>query len=421
MSAARLLCGWLTLTGCVGALAPAAARAQAPAAPALEPASEPAPASSPLPSPSASPSVATPGPAANAAAWQRCTALPDDTARLACFDQWAGQQAWQRAPTQSTAAAGSPPASAARSPTTPASPTPADLPPTPEPILVQVDGCRDTHYSLLARFWELEPGSSCGVFRFRGYRPITVSVVGANTVNDQPSSPAPGHTATPVNYRRTEMRLQLSVRTKLAQGLLTPDASQRLDSLWFGYTQQSYWQLFSGDISRPFRNTDHEPEVVYVYPTDAQLPGGWRWRYSGVGLVHQSNGQSLPLSRSWNRIYLMTGVELDTRWAVTARVWHRIAENATNDDNPGISNYVGRAELQATWNPDQVNTYIATLRNSFGSAWRGSARLEWQHTLGDKQSNLRLHTQLFSGYGDSLVDYNRKRTVLSLGVSLVDF
>ena len=60
-------------------------------------------------------------------------------------------------------------------------------------------------------------------------------------------------------------------------------------------------------------------------------------------------------------------------------------------------------------------------RDFFGSAWRGSARIEWLHTLGGKQSNLRLHTQLFSGYGDSLVDYNRKRTVFTLGLSLVDF
>lgn len=446
MSAARTLASWLAFTGCAGALTSGAALAQTPPAPFIpptpahtpEPATELAPASSPTPSPSTYPSTTTPAagssataPAAATApattAWQRCTALPDDAARLACFDQWAGQQAWQPAPTQSAAAApaGSSPTrattNAARTPTTAASPTPAELPPSPEPILVQVDGCRDTRYSLLARFWELEQGSSCGTLRFRGYRPISVSVVGANTVNDQPSSPAPGHAATPVNYRRTEMRLQLSVRTKLAQGLLTQDSAQRLDSLWFGYTQQSYWQLFSGNISRPFRNTDHEPEVVYVYPTDAQLPWGWRWRYSGVGLVHQSNGQSLPLSRSWNRIYLMTGVELNDRWSVSARLWRRLAENAADDDNPGISNYVGRAELQATWNPDQVNTVSTTLRNSFGSAWRGSARLEWLHTLGGRQSNLRLHTQLFSGYGDSLVDYNRKRTVLSLGVSLVDF
>ena len=37
------------------------------------------------------------------------------------------------------------------------------------------------------------------------------------------------------------------------------------------------------------------------------------------------------------------------------------------------------------------------------------------------KSNLRLHTQLFSGYGDSMIDFNRKRTVFSLGLSLVDF
>jgi hypothetical protein len=32
-------------------------------------------------------------PAAPDAAWRRCAALGDDGARLACFDQWAGQQA----------------------------------------------------------------------------------------------------------------------------------------------------------------------------------------------------------------------------------------------------------------------------------------------------------------------------------------
>jgi phospholipase A1 len=34
---------------------------------------------------------------------------------------------------------------------------------------------------------------------------------------------------------------------------------------------------------------------------------------------------------------------------------------------------------------------------------------------------LRIHTQIFTGYGDSLIDFNRKRTVLSIGMSLVDW
>lgn len=361
------------------------------------------------------------------AAWRRCAALSgDNAARLACFDAWAGQQAWQApaasaqsAPTAATSGAGA----EANAPTTPVDTT---LPATRIIEVARTEGCRDPQYSDLSRFWELESGSDCGTFSFRGYRPITVSVVASDSVNRQPTSTAPGHSApesTP--YRTTENRIQLSVRTKLAQGLLTQGHPTLKDSVWFGYSQQSYWQLFTPQISRPFRATDHEPEVMYVYPTTAKLPFGWRWRYSGVGLVHQSNGQSEPLSRSWNRVYLMTGMELDNRWTVNARLWKRLSEGADSDDNPGISDYIGRGELSVRWNVNKDNTLGATFRSSLASSDRGSVRLEWMQALGSGlwggKSNLRLHTALFSGYGDSMIDYNRKRTVFSLGVSLVDF
>lgn len=360
--------------------------------------------------------------AAGAAAWQHCTTLANDsTARLACFDQWARQQAGQAPGASANAAVAAPePAQA------PQAPVDTTLPATRIIEVARTEGCRDRQYSDLSRFWELEVGSDCGTFSFRGYRPITVSVVTANNVNQQPSSTAAGHTAlAPVPYSRTENRIQLSVRTKIAQGLLTQGHPTQKDSLWFGYSQQSYWQLFSPDISRPFRTTDHEPEVVYVYPTDARLPGGWRWRYSGIGVAHQSNGQSLPLSRSWNRTYLMTGMELGNRFTVNAKVWKRIPESASSDDNPGISDYIGRGELSAFWNYDQDNTFGLTVRHALARPARGSARVEWMQTLGTglwgSKSNLRFHTQLFSGYGDSLIDFNRRRTVFSLGLSLVDF
>jgi phospholipase A1 len=86
---------------------------------------------------------------------------------------------------------------------------------------------------------------------------------------------------------------------------------------------------------------------------------------------------------------------------------------------------MGRGELSAFWNVNPDNTVGLTLRSALGPSGRGSARLEWLQTLGTGlgggKSNLRLHTQLFSGYGDSLIDYNRKRTVFSVGLSLVDF
>ena len=359
------------------------------------------------------------------ATWSQCAQLTDNNAaRLSCFDRWAAQQgttaasfnAWaSTSPAQANALAQHEAAVAG-----PASITAA-----------QDDGsnrpCRNTRYSELSRFWELEAGTDCGSFNIRGYRPISLSWVASDNVNTQPTSPSPDHTAAAAqSYDTQETRLQLSVRTKIAQGLLTHPQPQLRDSLWFGYTQQSYWQLFNGGLSRPFRSTDHEPEITYIYPTDAELPGGWRLRYSGVRLVHQSNGQSLPLSRSWNRTMLLVGMEKGDQFRIQGQLWNRLTESAGDDDNPDISDYVGRTEVAGFWNVNKDNTLGMTVRHALQKDSNGSIRLEWLKKIGDGgapggRSGLRLHTQLFSGYGDSIVDYNRQRTVLSVGLSLVDW
>lgn len=362
----------------------------------------------------------------NRQGWQACHAMSGDAAaQLACFKNWAVSQLPADTP---------PP----RLTTAPAN---ADTGQKSAEVLLlpamnteapdgKKIGCRNTKYSELSRFWELQRGSDCDTFGLRGYRPISVMWSGSNSVNNQPSSSAPGYTAsTPSSYRRNETRLQLSVRTKLAKGLLASggDDESGIDSLWFGYTQQSYWQLFNGTASRPFRTTDHEPELVYIYPHQIDLPGGWKYRLSGLGLNHQSNGQGLPQSRSWNRVYLMGAAEKelggDSRLDLQARVWQRVRERSGQDENPGISDYIGRAELAGHWQINRTHSLGLTLRHSLKSEARGSARLEWMKastSIADSAA-LRYHVQLFSGYGDSLVDYNRRRTVLSVGLSLVDW
>lgn len=369
--------------------------------------------------------------AQDAAGWQACAAVSDGAQRLACFDRWAESQ---RSPAPAASAAPQPQAPSAPSATAAsalAQPevAPADVPPVVTGPwrnlrLTALQGCRDSHYSELSRFWELEPGANCGSFGLRGYRPITVAITTADTINHQPTSGNPANNASePLPYRTTEMRLQLSVRTKIAQGLL-PWAPQGSDSLWAAYTQQSYWQLFNPGLSRPFRSTDHEPEIIYVLPLQAAKDGAWRLRYGGLGLVHQSNGQSLPYSRSWNRVYLMLGAE-NRSMQLLARLWRRLPEDAATDDNPGISDYVGRAELRGQWQVNPDNLVAATARHALSSSGRGSLRLEWFRTLGSPESGppggLQLHTQLFTGYGDSLLDFNRRRTVFSVGLSLVDW
>ncbi|RZA13757.1 MAG: phospholipase, partial [Lysobacteraceae bacterium] len=183
----------------------------------------------------------TPAPGA---AWEQCRTLTDTTQRLACYDQWAGGQA----PPASTGGVPAPMAS-----TTPPAPVTANgekLPVDavqPATRVVEVTGapgCKDDQYSDYSRFWELENGTDCGTFGIRGYRPMSLSWAAGSSVNTAPTSPAPGHNGTFTDYSKSEMRIQLSVRTKVAQGLLTQGDASRRDSVWFGYTQQSYWQLF---------------------------------------------------------------------------------------------------------------------------------------------------------------------------------
>jgi phospholipase A1/A2 len=181
--------------------------------------------------------------------WQLCAQQSNDpVARLACYDRWVQQQ-------------GQPPSAPVAAP-----------PPRPEaaPGTARTQDCRSGPQSTLSRYWELEAGSDCGRFNIRGYKPISLSWVHGDSVNTAPSSAASGRTASTAQpYMRNEMRIQLSVRTKIASGLLPMLPADQRDSLWFGYTQQSYWQLFNSEISRPFRTTDHEPEIMYILPTPA--------------------------------------------------------------------------------------------------------------------------------------------------------
>ena len=362
---------------------------------------------------------------APALGWQVCQAMTGEpAAQLKCFQDWAVSQAPANSPQPEITQAPANPATG--QPGTPVLLLPSLNTEAPDgkPI-----GCRNDKYSELSRFWELQRGTDCDTFALRGYRPLTAGLVASNTVNRQPTSPGLNASATTSeNYQRGETKLQLSVRTKIAKGLLKngPNDDDDHDSLWVAYTQKSYWQIFNSELSRPFRTTDHEPELIYIYPHQVELPGGWNYRLSGLGLVHQSNGQSLPLSRSWNRVYLMGAAEKvlgqESSLRLQGRLWNRLRESG-DDENPGIQNYVGRAELAGSWKVNNAHTVGVTLRHSLRSEARGSAMAEWliAPRSSPNYTGLRYHVQIFSGYGDSLVDYNRRRTALSFGLSLVDW
>lgn len=320
---------------------------------------------------------------------EACALRRIDAERLACYDK-----------AMATRVRGAPAGHAASAAANPAVPAAAAAAALPAPD------------SFLDELWELSADRKRGTFNFNGYRPnYFLPVHASSAINRSPATPAAGHSGNLPDYRSLESKLQLSVRTKLAQ-----DVGLRGGDLWFGYTQQSLWQLYSGDLSRPFRATDHEPEIFYIVPTPLDLPLNWKLKMLGLGIAHQSNGQALPFSRSWNRTYALAGLE-NGEFALTARVNKRIEESDGNDDNPDLLNYRGRTELLGIWSPS-VYTLTAQWRTNFKSK-RGSLQLDWSMPFNRKDpKGLRWYAQVFSGYGETLIDYNFKQSSVGLGVTL---
>lgn len=271
---------------------------------------------------------------------------------------------------------------------------------------------------LLSKFWELDPHDKRGVFNFTGYRPNYVMPIHwTSRINRTPQSPTQQTVKVP-DYRQLEAKIQLSLRSKIVQGLLLPGAD-----LWAAYTQQSLWQVYNHHDSKPFRNTDYEAELLYVVPIPQplrHLPLGWQWRYALAGISHQSNGQSDPLSRSWNRSYVTTGVERGDV-TLTARVARRFDEDLDSDNNPDITHYRGRGDLQLAWSPG-VHTASLLYRTNFRDLKRGAVQLEYTTPVYDDQPNgIRWFLQLFHGYGETLTDYNFRQTSVGAGLSFLQF
>lgn len=215
---------------------------------------------------------------------------------------------------------------------------------------------------------------------------------------------------------RFEAKFQLSFKAPITESIFKDE-----DMLFFGFTIQSYWQMYNSELSSPFRETNYQPEIFYGIFNDFKF-GEWTNRVNVIGIEHQSNGRPQPLSRSWNRIYANFVWENDN-WVVMFKPWYRLPETEKTeinqpdgDDNPDISHYMGHFEFSSVYKWDS-QTFGMMVRNNFSKNNRGALQLDWTFPLGTRFKG---YAQYFNGYGESMIDYNHSIQRLGIGILLTD-
>ena len=260
----------------------------------------------------------------------------------------------------------------------------------------------------LTKLWELDETDRARNFPVTPYRS---SYILPFTYNNSPNNAAVQQVDPGKELERSEVVFQISFKVKLWEDVLGWKAD-----LWGAYTQISFWQLYDFADSSPFRETNYEPEILLNLRTDYRILG-LKGRYLNVGFNHQSNGQTEPLSRSWNRVVANAGFDRGPV-ALILSGWYRIPEKDVDDDNPKIEDYMGYGQLTAYWFPGKHRLGVALRNNLDSRDNRGAVQLEWAFPLFRWVSG---YVQYFNGYGENLLDYNDSSNRIGAGFVLKDW
>ena len=189
-----------------------------------------------------------------------------------------------------------------------------------------------------------------------------------------------------------------------------------LSNLYFGYTQTSLWDI--GDDSSPFRDTSYRPSLYYRWVGDGDkfLPYEW-----SAGYEHESNGQSEEDSRSIDMAFVRPTWHADFANGTRLTFMPKFYQYLEKSDNSDIHHYRGYADWQMRYGREDGLVISGLYRQ--GTRGYASGQLDLSYPLSDRifaRTGTFVHLQVFSGYGETLLDYNVDRgTQVRLGISLI--
>lgn len=197
-----------------------------------------------------------------------------------------------------------------------------------------------------------------------------------------------------------------------------PDKTDWWEQLYFGYTQTSLWNLEAE--SKPFHDSAYRPEFFWDDPAFSPLPAIETLAGMRLGLGHESNGKDGVDSRSINIAYLRPTFTFPSTkrgfiWSFSPKLYGYVDRS----DNPDIADYRGFGDFLFKLRKDDTWEFSALLRKGTQGSY-GSMQLDASYPFRGflRQLNGYLYMQYFNGYGETILDYNRKLPS-HIGVGLI--
>jgi phospholipase A1 len=215
----------------------------------------------------------------------------------------------------------------------------------------------------------------------------------------------------------TTARFQLSMKYRLFDaGVGVGEARPWLSGLYFGYTQNSLWEIDSD--SAAFRDTSYRPSLF------------WRWQRTdnrtwvdGVraGFEHESNGGDGDRSRSINIAFVRPEWRWKLRNGSVFEFTPKIYTYLDKEENPDIQEYRGYVDWRFRY--DAGGEWITTPVLRIGTSGKGSLQVDVSKRIRDLKFGPvggYLQFQFFTGYGEDILDYNvRRPSQFRIGFAIV--
>lgn len=212
---------------------------------------------------------------------------------------------------------------------------------------------------------------------------------GGTTIGSKPTS------------TNSDVKFQLSIAQRLTKSKLPFDTY-----LFLQYTQKAFWNVFQKSF--PMKDLNYNPGIglghLIVYHN----------KYIGKGYLmfeHESNGRDSTASRSWNKVTLGAAIALTRNWEVQFKTWIPIVDGKYNKD---LLKYNGIFQMAANYRTDnrRFNCGLILTKRKTWTSFNTQVELSYKFNNNENQY---FFLQYYNGYGESLLEYNKFKSMLRVG------